>query len=78
MDVSYLDPNPKTGDRLFSMSKYRDAVVKRCLKEWDIVENGEKIPINPETINKLPAPIVLNLFRKFEAVTEYSEDDWGN
>tara|TARA_Y100000310_G_scaffold308873_1_gene352425 strand:+ start:4682 stop:5119 length:438 start_codon:yes stop_codon:yes gene_type:complete len=71
--------NPNTGERQFNFIAYRDAIVKRCIKEWNIKDDeSNPIPVSPQNIDKLPASVVTNLYRKFESVIEYSEEDLGN
>jgi len=70
--------NQKTGERQFDYILYRDSVVKKCLKEWDIKVGDQIAPITPEAIDQLPGVIVMALYREFEKITVYSEEDLGN
>ena len=78
MEQSFSRANEKTGAREFSWARYRDMIVKTCLKQWDIVENGKEIPVTPENINSLPPHIVFALFRRFDDLTSYTDEEWGN
>lgn len=71
-------PTGPSGEKQFNFLVYRDAVVKRCLKEWDITVNQKPVPITKDAIDKLPGNIVFALYKKFEKVIDYSEDDLGN
>ena len=77
MDLS-SQPDPKTGENQFKFVVYRDCVVKRCLKEWDIKENGVIVPVTPARIDSLPADIVSTLFQKFEEINDYTEEQLKN
>jgi len=71
--------NPQTGEKQFNFIAYRDAIVKKCIKEWNIkTDEGQPIPVISQNIDKLPASVVTNLYRKFETVIEYSEEELGN
>ena len=70
--------DPTTGESQFKFVVYRDAVVKRCLKEWDIKENGVIVPVTPEKIDSLPANIVTTLFQRFEEINDYTEEQLKN
>ena len=78
MNLSSQTVNQQTGDRQFNFLAYRDAMVKRCLKAWDILENEKPVPISFETIDKLPGTVVINLYQKFEQSIEYNEEELGN
>ena len=77
-DLSSRSINPKTGEKQFSYVMYRDSVVKRCLKSWDITMNEKPVPVTAEAIDKLPGTVVLNLFERFEKLLDYSEEELGN
>jgi len=67
-----------TGEGRFNFLVYRDAIIKRCLKEWDITINEKPIPVSPEAIDQLPGPVVINLYGKFENLIDYTEEALGN
>jgi hypothetical protein len=70
--------NLQTGEREFNFVAYRDAIVKKCLKEWDIkTSEGQDVPVTPENINRLPASVIATLYRKFESAIEYNENELG-
>jgi len=78
MNLSSQMVNPQTGERQFNFLAYRDAIIKRCLKEWNITINEKPIPVTPEAIDALPGPVVTNLYQQFEALLDYTEQELGN
>jgi len=71
--------NAQTGQRTFNIIAYRDAIIKRCLKEWDIRgENNQILPVSSVLIDKLPGPIMMTLYNKFEEMMDYTEQDLKN
>ena len=78
MNLSSQMINPQTGERQFNFLAYRDAIIKRCLKEWDITLNEKPIPVTSEAIDSLPGPVVTNLYQQFEALIDYTEKELGN
>ena len=67
-----------TGQRQFSIILYRDTVIKKCLKEWDLTINEKKAPVTPELIDRLPGPVIMELYNKFEGVMDYTEEEVKN
>ena len=47
MNLSSQVINPQTGERQFNFIAYRDAIIKRCLRTWDIVVDGKPVPVTP-------------------------------
>jgi hypothetical protein len=78
MSLSSKSIDPRTGDPTFDFVAYRDAVIKRCLKTWNIKVNEQDVPVTPDFINKLPSPVILNLYQKFDNSLNYSEEEMGN
>lgn len=78
MNLSSQMINPQTGERQFNFLAYRDAIIKRCLKEWNIILNEKPIPVTSEAIDQLPGPVVTNLYQQFEALLDYTEQELGN
>ena len=72
-EVMHLAAQPAgpTGDRQFNFVNYRDAIIKRCLKEWNITANQKPVPVTPQSIDQLPGPVVTNLYQKFEKMLDY-------
>ena len=75
--------NVATGEKQFNYNFYRDIVVKKCLKEWDLTitpAGGEPqpAPVTSEMIDKLPGAIVLTLHQRFEEAISYTESEMGN
>lgn len=66
------------GERRIDLVVYRDLIVKSCLKEWDLMDNGQIVPVTPEAIDSLPGNIVLALYYKFDYIMGYSEEDLKN
>ena len=69
--------NPGNGQPEIDWTKYRDLRVKILLKDWDLEYEGQKLPITPEFIDRLPAEIVLTLFDKYQRVTVLGADEQG-
>lgn len=78
MNLSSQMINPQTGERQFNFLAYRDAIIKRCLKQWNITINEKPTPVNPESIDALPGPVVTNLYQQFETLIDYTEKELGN
>ena len=70
--------NTSTGERQFNFAAYRDAIIKRCLKEWNLTMNEKPVPVTPGAIDKLPGPVVVDIYQKFEKYIEFSEEELGN
>ncbi len=74
--------DPKTGQnierRQFDHILYRDNIVKICLREWDLTINEKPVPVTSELINKLPGPVIMELYSKFENVMDYTEEEIKN
>jgi hypothetical protein len=79
-DVSKVSQsvNIKTGEMQFDYFIYRDQCIKKCLKKWNLTENGNPAPITSENIDRLPGPIVIDMYQRFESISEYSEEEMGN
>jgi len=78
MEVSTQAGQIQDAEKKFNFLAYRDAIIKRCLKKWNITINEKIVPVTSESIDKLPAPIVVNLYQKFEETLEFSEEELGN
>ena len=78
MNLSSQMINPQTGERQFNFLAYRDAIIKRCLKEWNLTLNERPVPVTSEAIDKLPGPVVTNLYQQFETLIDYSDKELGN
>jgi hypothetical protein len=78
MNLASQSVNPQTGERTFNFLAYRDAIIKRCLKEWNITMNEKPVPVSPASIDKLPGAVVANLYAKFERLLDYTEEELGN
>ena len=70
--------NVQTGEQQFSYLIYRDSVIKRCLKTWNLTMNGKPVPVSNDMIDKLPGPIVFSLYEKFEQLIDYNEEELKN
>jgi hypothetical protein len=76
--VEYSTEKGEDGiSRGINLAKYRDAVIKRCLKKWNLTYKDQPVPVNNETINKLPLSVLTKLFQKFEKMSDYSDNDLG-
>lgn len=78
MNASSKAIDPITGEKQFNFLVYRDAIIKRCLKEWNLTMNEKPVPVTPESIDKLPGPVVVNIYQKFERYIEFNEEEMGN
>ena len=78
MNLSSQVVNPETGEKQFNFLAYRDAIVKRCLRSWNLTINEKPVPVTKEAIDKLPGAVVIDLYQKFEQMLEYSEEELGN
>lgn len=75
--------DPVTGMKQFDPLEYRDAMLKHCMKEWDIKEddgNGNiiDIPVNPVNINKLPSSVAFDLYLKYTDFMSYTDEELKN
>lgn len=78
MNTSSQTVNPQTGERQFNFLSYRDSVVKKCLKEWNLTINEKPVPVTKEAIDKLPGLVVTGLYQKFEKLVDYTDQEMGN
>lgn len=78
MNASSQVTDPTTGEKQFNFLVYRDAIIKRCLKSWNLTMNEKPVPVTPEAIDKLPGPVVVNIYQKFERYIEFDEEEMGN
>lgn len=79
-EVAQLSARPTgpQGQKEFSYVVYRDSIVKRCLKQWDITMNEKPVPVTPDAIDNLPGDVVAKLYSKFEKILDYTEDELKN
>lgn len=78
VEKAYSKANALTGERTFDHISYRDAIIKSCLKQWDIVVDGKPVPVTPDAIDSLPGDVVMSLYSKYEKVLDYTEDELKN
>lgn len=78
VEHAYAKTNPMTGEKVFDHISYRDTIIKTCLKQWDIIVNGQPVPVTPDAIDRLPSEIVMGLYSKYEKVLDYTEEELGN
>jgi hypothetical protein len=78
MNASSQVTDPMTGEKQFNFLIYRDAIIKRCLKAWNLTMNEKPVPVTEDAIDKLPGPVVVNIYQKFEKYIEFSEEEMGN
>lgn len=58
--------NPATAMREYDMVRFNQLQVVYCLADWDIAdEQGRKVPVTEENINRLPAQIATALLSKY-------------
>jgi hypothetical protein len=75
---AYDKVNEITGEKIFDHVAYRDAIIKSCLKGWDIEINGQPAPLTPENINRLPGEVVMAIYSKYEQTLSYTEAELKN
>ena len=78
MSASSQATDLKTGEKQFNFLLYRDAIIKRCLKSWNLTIDEKPIPVSPDAIDKLPGPVVIDIYQKFEKYIDFSEEELGN
>ena len=78
MNISSQVTDPKTGEKQFNFLIYRDAIIKRCLRSWNLTMNEKPVPVTPESIDKLPGQVVVDIYQKYEKYIEFSEEEMGN
>ena len=77
-NLSSQTVNSQTGEKQFNYVVYRDSIIKRCLKTWNLTMNERPVPVSEDAIDKLPGPVVFNLYEKFEQLIDYSEEELKN
>ncbi len=70
--------DPMTGEKQFNFLAYRDAIIKRCLRSWNLTMDGKEVPVSAEAIDMLPGPVVIDIYQKFDVLIEFSEEELGN
>ena len=70
--------DPISGERQFDFIVYRDNIIKRSLKSWNIKEDDKEVPVTAMNIDMLPASIVVRLYDKYNSVVSYTEDESKN
>jgi predicted hydrolase (HD superfamily) len=78
MNASSQAVDPMTGEKQFNFLVYRDAIIKRCLKQWNLTMNEKPVPVSAQAIDKLPGPVVVEIYQKFEKYIEFTEEELGN
>jgi len=78
MNAASTATDPMTGEKQFNFLVYRDAIIKRCLKDWNLTMNEKPVPVTSDTIDQLPGPVVVNIYQKFEKYIEFTEEEMGN
>ena len=69
--------NPNTGEPSLDWPLFNDARVKKCLKWWDLKASDndpQPLPVEPQWIDKLPAPIVRALLERYDEATTVTEE----
>lgn len=71
--------NEQEGMQDLNVWKYRDLRLKTCLVKWDLKDDdGNEIPLNPETINSLPSDVVIYLLNRYDEIISLGEDERKN
>lgn len=76
-------PDPYTGRRDMDWTLYRQFLLERYMKSWDITQEGPdgksvQVPCTVEYINKLDPSVAAALVEEFVRRTTISEDDLKN
>ncbi len=69
--------NPSSGNVEPDWTKYRDLRIKTLIVDWDLEYEGQKIPVTPEFIDRLPAEVVLALFDRYESTMVLDSEEQG-
>lgn len=75
---SSMEVNKVTGVRDINMTKYRDVVFKKCLKDWDLSEKNHKVPVTETAIDNLDPTIGNALLNKYDEMMSFDEAASGN
>jgi len=79
MRVSTSSIDAVTGTSGWNFYKYRDSMVKKCLKKWNLRDDEEnEVPVTEENIDNLPSSIILGLYDKFNNLINYTDEDLKN
>jgi len=83
LEASYSAADPVTSLTQFSFFKYRQAIVQKALRSWNIKSidnsgNEYSVPVNSQNIGNLNPALGLALYEKYNALTSYTELDMGN
>ncbi len=71
---TYYDPS--TGENKIDFSKFKENIIKNCLKEWDVVDDsGNPVSITLDSIGMLPTNVANDMFDKFNNYIYSSEED---
>ena len=75
--------DPITGLTQFSFFRYRQSIVQKALRSWDIESvdrdgNKYSVPVNPQNIANLNPKLGLALYERYNAITSYTDLDMGN
>lgn len=78
MNASSQAVDQITGEKQFNFLVYRDAIIKKCLRSWNLTMNEKPVPVTPDAIDMLPGPVVVSIYQKFEKYIEFDEEEMGN
>jgi len=71
--------NPVDGVQDIDFFKYRDLRIKKCMVGWDMVDDKNvPVPLESNTIDMLPADIVISLISKYDSETSLTEEEQKN
>ena len=73
-----IEINPVSSAKEINPTKYRETIFKKCLKDWDIIENGKKIPVSDMAIDKLDPRLGEALLNKYDTMMSFDEAAQGN
>lgn len=65
-----------SGERQFNFKVYKEARLKRLIKEWDAKdETGKLIPVNESNIMSLSPDVAESLLRTYDELSFLSDDE---
>jgi hypothetical protein len=62
-------PNPITNQMEPDWSAYRDLRIKMFMADWDLEANGQRVPVTPEAVDRLPPEVALELYTRYIQAT---------
>ena len=70
-------PNDAHGQPQLNFVLYQSNIIKICLKEWNAISQGQKVPVTSEAIGRLDHRVIERLFQKFDGYINFTEEERG-